>query len=217
MQAFLFFSQKTQAVLPKLVLSGIALASFCMLFFLSGTVRAATVPQAASAVGRELDRQVVARLGQVEAPAQGVSLCITTPVDVNNLEHANPLARQMQEEIARWFVQAGYGVQEIRKGADLLFEPNEGELLLTRKKKLLGNTKVSSKAIVAGTYTVTPKNVRFNIRIVETKNREVLAMSTITVPLGREAAALLRGSGGGGAGGHRGGIPIEPTVVTLLP
>ena len=182
--------------------------------FAAQTVLAASVPQAASAVGREIDRQVVERLGQGESPAQGVSLCITTPVDSNDLETSNPLARQMQEEVARWFVQAGYEVQEIRKGADVLFEPATGEMLLTRKEKMLGTTVVSSTALVAGTYTVTPKNVRFNIRLVRTSDREVIGMSTMTVPIDGEVGALLRSSGQGGVVY---GTPIEPTVITLLP
>ena len=181
---------------------------------LAQAAQAASVPQAASAIGREIDRQVVERLGQGESPAQGVSLCITTPVDSNDLETSNPLARQMQEEVARWFVQAGYDVQEIRKGADLLFEPATGEMLLTRKEKMLGTTVVGSAAIITGTYTVTSKNVRFNIRMVRTPDREVIGMSTMTVPIDGEVAALVRTAGPGGASY---GTPIEPTVVTLLP
>jgi hypothetical protein len=188
-----------------------------MLFCLPFAARsfAATLPQAASAAGREMDRQMMSRMGP-QTPAASVSLCVTTPVDVNNLESSNPLARQMQEEIARWLVQAGYTVQEIRKGGDLLFEPDTGEMLLTRKDRLLGSRSVTGTAIVAGTYTVTPLNVRFNIRVVRTKNREVLAMSTVTVPMNREVAALVRQ---GGTVDPRGftGMPIEPTVVTLLP
>ena len=175
---------------------------------------AATIPQAASAAGREMDRQVVSRLGQGDSPAHGVSLCVTTPVDINDLTASNPLARQMQEEIARWFVQAGYNVVEIRKGAAILFEPSTGEMLLTREDRLLGSRNVTSAAIITGTYTVALDHVRFNIRMVRTKNREILAMSTVTLPLNREIAALTRGSGGGSGFG---GSPITPTVVTMLP
>lgn len=174
---------------------------------------AATVPQVASAMGREMDRQLSKRFGQTEG-TKSLSLSITTPMDINNLEASNTLARQMQEELARWFVQAGYPVLEIRKGRDLLFEPSTGEMLLTREEKLLGNINVTSAAIVAGTYTVTPENVRFNVNIVRTGNREVLAMSTLTVPMTPEVAALV---GSGYAGETLYGIPIEPTVVTLLP
>ena len=196
--------------------SRLILPLVALMIFFAHSAFAATVPQAASAMGRELDRQVVERLNQADSPAQGVSLSITTPVDVNNLEESTPLARQVQEEIARWFVQAGYDVQEIRKGADLLFEPATGELLLTRRNDLLGSNSIGSAAIVAGTYTVTPKNVRFNIRLVKAGSQEVLAMSTMTIPMNSEVAALLhqREASGGGASG---GMPIEPTVVTLLP
>ena len=174
---------------------------------------AATVPQVASAMGREMDRQLSKRFGQTEG-TKSLSLCITTPMDINNLEASNTLARQMQEELARWFVQAGYPVLEIRKGRDLLFEPSTGEMLLTREERLLGNINVTSAAIVAGTYTVTPENVRFNVNIVRTANREVLAMSTLTVPMTPEVAALV---GSGAAGDVLYGIPIEPNVVTMLP
>jgi hypothetical protein len=207
--AFFFFLPVFR---PALLLSAALL--FCLLF--AAQSLAATLPQAASAVGREMDRQVVSRMGQPQAGAENISLCVTTPVDNNTLESSNPLARQMQEEIARWFVQAGYTVQEIRKGADLLFEPGTGEMLLTRKDRLLASRNVTSLAIVAGTYTVTPKNVRFNIRLVRTKNREILAMSTVTVPMNREVAALVHNGGAIGPAGFT-GTPIEPTVVTLLP
>lgn len=186
------------------------------LFLCASQALAATVPQAASAAGREMDRQVVSRLGQDETPAKGISLCITTPVDNDDLTSSNTLARQMQEEVARWFVQAGYNVIEIRKGADILAEPSTGEMLLTREDRLIGNRNVTSTAIIAGTYTVTPDHVRFNVRMVRTKNREVLAMSSVTLPMNREIAAMVRG--GAGRGGELlGGTPIMPTVVTLLP
>ena len=155
-------------------------------------------------MGRELDRQVSERM------QQPVSLFMTTPVDVNDLEVSNPLARQVQEEIARWFVQAGYPVQEIRKGADLLFDPGTGEMLLTRRSNLVGTESPTSNAIVTGTYTVTPKSVRFNIRVVLTDSQEVIAMSTMTVPMNGEVASLVAVPGSFGT-------PIEPTVVTLLP
>lgn len=173
---------------------------------------AAIVPQIAAAIGQDLDRQAAERFGQ-SSPMCGLSLSVTTPVDLGSLEESNALAKQLQEEIARWFVQAGYEVHEIRKGANVLFEPSQGELLLTRRQRLLGSTRVTSKAIVSGTYTVTPKNVRFNIKIVATGNREVLGMSSMTIPINAEIAALLKVT----RSRESGGALIEPTVVTLLP
>ncbi|MDR1490087.1 MAG: hypothetical protein LBS65_06330 [Desulfovibrio sp.] len=193
---------------------------FCLAFVLSASapVRAAPVPQAAAAAGREMDRQIAVRLGQKQGdvPARGLSLSITTPVNINNLDEANPLARQMQEEIARWFVQAGYEVQEIRKGKDVLVELNMGEKVLTRREKLLADKNVGTAALVAGTYVVTPENVRFNIRVLQTATREILAMSSVTLPMNREVAFLTRNPPLPGAIVFT-GAPIEPTVVTLLP
>ncbi len=171
-----------------------------------------TVPLAASAMGQELDRQVVEHLNQAEPPAQGVSLLMTTPVSINNLDEANPLARQMEEELARWFVQAGYPVQEIRKGAELLFDPATGEMLLTRDATRLGTNSPCGAAVLVGTYAVTSRSVRFNIRLVQTTTQTVLAMSSATVPLNGEARSLLHDADAGAAG-----APLEPTVYTRLP
>ncbi len=129
---------------------------------------AASVPEAADAMASAMDVQMARKLGQEAPPAKGISIMVTTPVDLGDLEGANGLARQMAEEMSRWFVQAGYRVQEIRKGRTILFQPETGELLLTRKTELLGTQNVSSVAILAGTYTITPKAVRFNMRLIHT-------------------------------------------------
>lgn len=168
------------------------------------------VPQAASAMGRIIDRQVVQRLQQPESPAQGVSIAVTVPVSVNDLEESNPLARQMAEELARWFSQAGYSVQEIRKGKTLLFEPATGEMLLTRRTELLSSDALRSTAVVTGTYTITPLHARFNIRMVQTSSQEVLGIATVSIPLTGELRPLL-------GNGARGAISIQPTVATTLP
>jgi hypothetical protein len=190
--------------------------SFVALLFLFDGADAATVPQAASAAGREMDRQMESRLGRKpdEGAAGAISLSVTTPVNINDLDEANPLARQMQEEATRWFVQAGYDVQEIRKGADVLFEPLKGEQALTRREKLVADRSIGTDAVLLGTYAVTPEHVRFNFRVVRTSGREILAMSTVTLPMNREVAFLTRRTEAGGA---LAATPIEPTVVTLLP
>ena len=172
------------------------------------------VPQAASAMARQIDRQIVERLAQPEPPAVGVSLAVTVPVDVNDLDASNPLARQMGEELARWFVQAGYSVQEIRKGNTVLIEPGNGEKLLTRRDNLLDKKNIESAAIMTGTYSVTSKNVRFNIRVLHTATQEVLGMSTVSVPLTAEVRSLLGNNSGSHARTYAG---ISPSVGTTLP
>lgn len=174
-----------------------------------------TVPQAASAMARQIDRQVAGRLLQGDSPALGVSLAVMVPVDLNDLDASNPLARQMAEELSRWFVQAGYDVQEIRKGRMVLIEPENGEKLLTRRENLLASKNVDSAAILTGTYTTTNKNVRFNIRMLHTATLDVLGMATISVPITSEVKSLL---GSGGASAHaRSFMGIGPAVGTMLP
>ncbi len=184
------------------------------------------VAQAASAMGREMDRQLAARLGQ-ESPVSGVSLASTTPVDLSNLEVSNALALQMQEELMRWFVSAGYSAQEIRKGKDILVRPEHGELLLTRKEDLLAKKTVTSNLVLAGTYSLTPQAVRFNMRFIDTATEEIYAMSSVTLLLGPELRSLLApigpGAQGGGNSGGNGyacvtcGYNYEPSVFTSLP
>ena len=110
-------------------------------------------------------------------------------------------------------MQAGYTVQEIRKGRMLLIEPGNGEKLLTRRSGHLANENVDSAAILTGTYTQTSKNVRFNIRILQTATQDVLGMATVSVPITSEVRSLL----GGGTAHARTFMGIGPSVGTTLP
>lgn len=181
-----------------------------LVIFLAAPAYAVPLDKMAATVVRQLDRQVAERLGQEKFPAKGVSLFITTPVDLNNLTESNAIARQMQEDITQCFIEMGYSVQEIRKGTSIVFDPVTGETLLTRDVKRLSSTTASSAAIVTGTYTMSGQNIRFNIKLVHTSSLESLAMASITVPLSGELAQLVKGKEGFG-------IPFEPTVITRLP
>lgn len=168
-----------------------------------------TLPMAAFKMAEMLDAQLVERLNLLEGPAKGYTLIVTTPVDLNNLEISNPLARQMGEELSLWFVQSGYSVQEIRKGRTVLFEPGQGEMLLTRRNTLLGNENIRSSLIMVTTYSQTLKNIRFNVRLLHAGTNEVLAMSSQTIPLNSEMRMLVAGNSGniGNAGIARQGVP----------
>ena len=167
-----------------------------------------TVPQAASAMARQIDRQVSERM------TRGDSLAVTVLVDVNDLDASNPLARQMAEELTRWIVQAGYNVQDIRKGRMVPIEPGNGVKLLTRRRNLLSRDSVESAAILTGTYSVTNKNVRFNIKIMHTGSLDVLGMATVSVPITSEVKSLL---GSTNAAYARSFMGMCPSVGTMLP
>ncbi|MDR2892305.1 MAG: hypothetical protein LBV80_04380 [Deltaproteobacteria bacterium] len=174
------------------------------------TVPGLTMGEAASGMGQEMDAQLAQRFGHTDG-VNGISIIVTTPVDINNFEESSPVARQMQESLAHWLVGAGYSVQEIRKGRNLLFRQDTGELLLTRDKELAALKSVNSVMILVGTYTVTSKSVIFNVRLMQTGGTEVYAMSSVSLPINGEMRALL------GETMRGGGIMIEPTVYNRLP
>ncbi|MDY7001335.1 MAG: FlgO family outer membrane protein [Thermodesulfobacteriota bacterium] len=150
-----------------------------------------SIPDTATEIAASLDAQLTAQLGLVEGPAKGTSLIITTPVSLNDLERSSPLARLLAEEMAAWFVQAGYKVREIRKGKNILFDPKNGELLLSRHVEFIHQGFVKSALVLTGTYTMTTKNVRFNVRLVSAPGNEVLAMGCQTLPLSPEIMDLV--------------------------
>lgn len=174
-------------MLRKLLL---AAAATLAALVLAAPALAGGVPETARELAAELDAQIVERLQLVEGPAKGLVLMITTPANLDDLEQSSPLARLFAEELASWFVQAGYRVQDIRKGKVVLFAPKTGELLLTRDMQLLPETQLASTLIMAGTFTETTRNVRFNIKLIHAPDNEVLAMSSRTLAMSPELAEL---------------------------
>ncbi len=154
------------------------------------------VPKAGTALARQIDRQLSGGFGKSEGGgASGFSMIVTIPADLGNLEKTNPLSRQLAEEMARWFVQAGYNVHEVRMAANLFIDEEKGELMLSRKTKLLKDLNANVMGVLVGTYTVTRRSVRFNVRMVQANGNEVLGMSTITLPLDGEVRTLLTDEG----------------------
>jgi hypothetical protein len=120
-----------------------------------------------------------------------LSISCTVAVDLNNLENTSPVGRQISEEMARWFVQAGYRVREIRKGRDVHVDAKRGEMLLTRDVRKLLTTNVTTEAVLVGTYVVTPEQVRFAMRLLHVPSNDILAMATATVPVTEDLKPLL--------------------------
>lgn len=156
----------------------------CAALLLPLAAHGKTIPQLAAEMGAELDAQ----LGQI---THKVTMIVTTPVNLRNLNESSGLGLQLSEEFAYYFVSCGYRVQEIRKGAGLLFDEVNGEMLLTRDPSYLANTDVDSAVVMVGTYVRTNRSVRINIRLVHTPSNEVLAMSSGTIPLSSEVRSLL--------------------------
>ncbi len=190
------------------ILSAILLAA---LLAAPATARADTsLPGTAGAMAAQMDAQLSKLLELDEPPAKGTTLIVTTPVSLDDLDKSVPVARLMAEELTAWFVAAGYRVQEIRRGRDILFQPGKGETLLTRDVQMLNDKSARSAVILAGTYVMTSKSVRFSMRLLHASTGEVLAMSNQTLNLTPETTELV------GADRLEQMTRLKPTVATNL-
>lgn len=169
-----------------------------------------SIPDTARALAMELDAQLAEKLG-AESPVKGVTMIVTTPAELDDMEQAAPVARLMSEEMTGWFVAAGYRVTEMRTGRHVLMKPGTGEMLLTRRADLLANKFRESQLILVGTYTGTAKYIRFNMRLIQAATGEVVSMSSRTLAISADTAELA------GEKRHAAFSRIRPSVSTKLP
>ena len=190
----------------RLILLFLSLAILLMpMAAAAGMTTRGTVPIAADEMAEAIDKQILGHFGVEQAGffsksdqknqplkvRRSLSISCTVAVDLNNLESSSPVGRQISEEMARWFVQAGYRVNEIRKGKDVYIDPSRGETLLTRDVRKLLTTNVTTEAVLAGTYVVSPEQVRFSMRLVHVPSNAILGMGTATVPITNDLMPLL--------------------------
>lgn len=168
------------------------------------------VPRTADNIGKTLDEQVMRILTAAGFSRDAVSIACTVPVSLEDLRHTSPLARQMSEELARYFVAAGYRVDELRRGTEVIMTPDRGEFLLTRDVRKLLDRNVTTELLLVGTYTMTDQSVRFNMRLLHTPTNEVVAMAAGTVPVTEELAPLTSDN-------DTPPPPLAPSVRTRLP
>lgn len=173
------------------------------------------VPKAANSIGKQLDRQLMARFcGSNDSASQTLSrsqirIMGTTPANLGNLSQANGLARQMTEEISRYLKDKGYQYEELRKGQNIRFDERVGEFILTRRVPQLASRNGYGRAILAGTYVVSGEDVRFNISLISVDSNEVLAKASGTVPITPDLRPLLVENISGVSGN-------KPSVYTKL-
>ena len=180
---------------------------------------AGNVPRAGEDIADQLDEQLMMRyagsspdMSKKELRAMTRSRILimgTTPASINNLEQANPLARQMLEEVSSNLVNLGYRYEELRKGKDIRFDKHTGEFILTRDVRKLANRSGVAQAILAGTYVISGEQVRFTISLISTTSTEVIAKGTATVPITPDLMPLLQENMPAGSG-------LIPGVSTRL-
>ena len=168
-----------------------------------------TVPRAAKQIADQMDEQLMRRIGDAPGGRSNVMIVSTVSVSLSDMNESTPISRQISEEIMNALIAKGYRANELRKGKEITMHPKKGEMLLTRNLSQLATRDVRSVAVLAGTYIVTPDNVRFNMRLINTPTNEVLAMGSATVPVTPEVQAILSDTPKAG--------PPQPSVFTRLP
>ncbi|MBD5417848.1 MAG: hypothetical protein HDR50_09415 [Desulfovibrio sp.] len=201
--------------MPRLVLIILVLA--VLLFPLAAA--AGNVPRAGEDIAEQLDEQLMMRYAgtspdmskkELRALARSRILIMgTTPANINNLEQANPLARQMLEEVSSDLVDMGYRYEELRRGKDIRFDKRTGEFILTRDVRKLASKSGVGQAILAGTYVVSGQQVRFTMSLISVATNEVIAKAMGTVPITPDLVPLLQENMPAGSG-------LKPSVYTRL-
>ena len=190
-----------------------------VLLFPLAAAASGNVPRAGENIAEQLDEQLMMRYAgqsqdvskkELRALARSRILIMgTTPANINNLEQANPLARQMLEEVSSNLVDLGYRYEELRKGKDIRFDKRTGEFILTRDVPKLASRSGVGQAILAGTYVVSGQQVRFTMSLISTNGNEVIAKATGTVPITPDLMPLLQENMPPGSG-------LKPSVYTRL-
>ncbi|MBD5626540.1 MAG: hypothetical protein HDQ90_03445 [Desulfovibrio sp.] len=201
--------------MPRLVLIILVLA--VLLFPLAAA--AGNVPRAGEDIAEQLDEQLMMRYAgtspdmskkELRALARSRILIMgTTPANLNDLEQANPLARQMLEEVSSDLVDMGYRYEELRRGKDIRFDKRTGEFILTRDVRKLASKSGVGQAILAGTYVVSGQQVRFTMSLISVATNEVIAKAMGTVPITPDLVPLLQENMPAGSG-------LKPSVYTRL-
>jgi hypothetical protein len=169
-----------------------------------------TVPRAAQQIANQMDAQLMRRIGEFPEGRACVMITSTVAVSLSNLSESNPLSRQISEEVVHALMAKGYHASELRKSKNIVMLPHKGEMTLTRNLPDLSSRNVKSVAVLAGTYVITPDNVRFNMRLLHVPSNEILASGSATVPVTFELQPLLSDE-------KKKAGPPQPSVFTRLP
>lgn len=181
----------------------------CLLpFTAAAATEKGTVPTAAEFMAQQMDGQIVRHLKNTQSSRWGMSILATVPVSLSDMNLSSPIARQISEEMMSYFVEAGYRVDEMRKGREIRVDQDYGEMLLTRNTSRMLRTGFTTNAVLSGTYTLTRDSIRFNMRLLHTPSNTVIAASSATVPITPDIYGLVADRRKGGSS--------QPSVQTRL-
>ncbi|MFH1216324.1 MAG: FlgO family outer membrane protein [Pseudomonadota bacterium] len=177
-----------------------AMLAACLIMLLSGCFfsgkRGGTVSLASPdffGFGDNLARQLVANRGP--GATRGERLILTTFVSLDDLYETSGLGRALTEGLSTSLFKKGFRIAEIRKAQGLYVKDDSGEFMLTRDAALVAKDE-EAQAIIVGTYSVTPRTVILNVKMVEADSAEVLSVAGLEIERSANVNFLLAANGG---------------------
>ncbi|MBF0380177.1 MAG: hypothetical protein HQL69_04115 [Magnetococcales bacterium] len=123
-------------------------------------------------------------------------ILVTTFVSRSDLDSSSELGVLISDHVGSRFTQQGYRVVEPRLRNNMAIRKGMGEFILSRDiAKLSPDNK--AYAVVVGNYTETKSILDFTARMIQIKDRQVLASVDAKIPLGIDIRDLLMAQGGG--------------------
>lgn len=138
------------------------------------------------------NQRAVDRLLQAAPLAAGERVLVATLVNVDRLQESSRLGRICSEQIAGRLVQRGVPVVEVRLREHLALQPVQGELLLSRELRDVGQLHAARAALV-GTYAASAVQVFISLKLVRPEGSVVLAAQDYALAMDANVRALLRG------------------------
>lgn len=127
---------------------------------------------------------------------------IASFVNIDDLHATSTFGRMIAEQLMSELVMRGYEVIELRHSRAIQFLADDGgEFALSRNVNNLRRER-DLGGIVVGTYTVSPKRVYLNARLINPTTSAVLSAATAEISKTGEIEKMLKGGSlGGGFGG----------------
>ncbi|RYF69133.1 MAG: hypothetical protein EOO29_33955 [Comamonadaceae bacterium] len=117
---------------------------------------------------------------------------VATLISVDRLTESSRLGRLFSEQIAGRMVHQGLRVTEVKLRENLLLQPDQGELLLSRQVREVSQAQ-DAQAVVVGTYAVSASQVYISLKLVNPVGNTVVAAHNYAVPMDENVRALLAG------------------------
>lgn len=111
-------------------------------------------------------------------------------VDQKNLQRTSSFGRYLAEQLMNELQQRQVAVLELRKSNSILIQEKRGEYGLSRNHAEI-REEVTAAAMLTGTYTVTPRQIVVNARIIDNRSARLLTSATAVLPRNEVVNALL--------------------------